>query len=218
VSPVRLNVPRVGARLLAVSFAGILVGVAACTGKPQIQLSQAPPGSAPPPTVTVAVPTWRTVTHTVTATTTVVTATTVAVTPSETVTLPARPVATTTTAFDQAAVTANLQGIISEITALDAAPISGSSAAVRLDALSGRLATLEATTAPPGLDQPSWTGRVISLRLFADAASSEALAGSPQATARYAVIRSEIGVLLSMVNGALHTNLTLPPAPARTSR
>jgi hypothetical protein len=159
---------------------------------------------------------WRTVTQTMTATTTVVTPTTILATPTVTVTLPPRPAVTRTIAFDQAVAVAAYQQLIADITALDAAPVSGSRAAVQLDALSAHLAGIEAMGAPPGLDPPSWFGRIGSLRLFADAASSEAEAGSPQAPARYTVIRSEVGVLLSMANGALRTNLALPPPPSTT--
>ena len=94
---------------------------------------------------------------------------------------------------------------------------TGPNAALQFEALARHLTSLEGTTAPPGLDPPSWFGRVASLRLFADAASAEALAGSPQAPARYGVIRSEVGVLLAMINGALRTNLVLPIPAATTS-
>ena len=133
-----------------------------------------------------------------------------------TVTLPPRPVVTSTVPFNQAAALGSYQAIIGDITALDNSGGTGPSAALQFEALARHLASLEGTTAPPGLDPPSWFGRVASLRLFADAASAEALAASPQAPARYGVIRSEVGVLLAMVNGALRTNLVLPVPPATT--
>src|SRR6478735_8054936 len=71
---------------------------------------------------------------------------------------------------------------------------------------------------PPGLDAPSYYGRLGSLGLFARAASDEATANSPVAQSRYAVIRQETGILLSLVNGALTTTFTLPtPAPRPTT-
>ena len=74
------------------------------------------------------------------------------------------------------------------------------------------LASLRANGAPPGIDPPSYYSRIGSLQLFAEAASDEAAAGSPQAAGRYAVIRQETGVLLSLVNGALRTAYALPAA------
>jgi hypothetical protein len=207
---VRLRVTRVPVAVLTLAVIGV---AASCSANPQVELTQSAPGSGSSPTVTVTVSEWRTVTQTMTATTTVATPTTVLATPTVTVTLPARPALTRTTAFNQTVALAMYQQLIGDITSLDAAPVSGSRAALQLDALVGHLASIESMAAPPGLDPPSWFGRVGSLRLFADAASSEAQAGSPQAPARYTVIRAEVGVLLSMVNGALHTSLTLPPAP-----
>ena len=219
---VRLRVTRTSATKVsaatvcaAVLASAAVVGVASCSGNPEIELSQAPPGTTLPP-ATVTVSEWRTVTTTVTATTTVVTPTTVLATPTVTVTLPPRPVVTSTAPFDQATALASYQAIIGDISALDRSGGTGPSAALQFEALARHLTSLEGTAAPPGLDPPSWFGRVASLRLFADAASAEALAGSPQAPARYGVIRSEVGVLLAMVNGALRTNLVLP-IPAATS-
>ena len=216
----RISAPRISTRVCAAVLAPLAVAViTSCSGNPEIELSQAPPGTPVSPTATVTVSAWRTVTHTVTATTTVVTPTTVLATSTVTVTLPPRPVVTPTAPFNQASALASYQAIIGDISALDRSGGTGPSAALNFEALARHLTSLEGTTAPPGLDPPSWFGRVASLRLFADAASAEALAGSPQAPARYGVIRSEVGVLLAMVNGALRTNLVLPlpPATATTS-
>lgn len=221
---VRLRVTRTGTgrvsgtRVCAVVLAPLVVAViGSCSGKPEIELSQAPPGTGLGPTATVTVPEWRTVTNTVTATTTVVSPTTVLTTPTVTVTLPPRPVVTSTAPFSQGTALASYQGIIGDISALDRSGGTGPGAALQFEALARHLTSLEGTAAPPGLDPPSWFGRVTSLRLFADAASAEALAGSPQAPARYGVIRSEVGVLLAMVNGALRTNLVLPIPPPTPS-
>lgn len=208
---VRVGAPRMGPALLA---AVVLTVLTSCSSpNEQIELSQAPPGAKATPTVTITIPEWRTVTQTLTATTTLVSATTVPVTPTVTVTLPPRPAATSTAAFDQATALAGYAAIIRDIGALDTSGGAGPGAAVQFESLARHLSALETTAAPPGLDPPSWFGRVISLRLFAEAASAEALAGSPQAPARFVVIRSETGVLLAMVNGALRTNLALPPPP-----
>lgn len=213
ISATRISAARVCAAVLAAAAVAV---VTSCSGNPDIELSQVPPGTTSTPTATVTVSEWRTVTHTVTATTTVVTPTTVLATPTVTVTLPPRPVVTSTVPFNQAAALGSYQAIIGDVTALDSSGGTGPSAALQFEALARHLASLEGTTAPPGLDPPSWFGRVASLRLFADAASAEALAASPQAPARYGVIRSEVGVLLAMVNGALRTNLVLPVPPATT--
>ena len=221
---VRLRVTRTGAtvvsaaRVCAAVLASAAVAVAAsCSGNPEVELTQAGPGTRLAPTATVTVSEWQTVTHTVTATTTVITPTTVLATPTVTVTLPPRPVVTSTVPFNQATALASYQAIIGDITALDRSRATGPSAALQFEALARHLTSLEGTAAPPGLDPPSWFGRVASLRLFADAATAEALAGSPQAPARYGVIRSEVGVLLAMVNGALRTNLVLPAPVATTA-
>ena len=210
----RVSAARVCAAVLATAAVAV---IASCSGNPEIELSQAPPGTTLAPTATVTVPEWRTLTTTVTATTTVVTPTTVLATPTVTVTLPPRPVVTSTAPFDQATALASYRAIIGDISALDRSGGTGPNAALQFEALARHLTSLEGTTAPPGLDPPSWFGRVASLRLFADAASAEALAGSPQAPARYGVIRSEVGVLLAMINGALRTNLVLPIPAATTS-
>ena len=211
VSATRVSAARVCAAVLATAAVAV---VTACSGNPEVELSQAPPGTTLAPTATVTVSEWRTATHTVTATTTVVTPTTILATPTVTVTLPPRPVVTSTAPFNQATAMASYQAIIGDISALDSGGGTGPSAALQFEALARHLTSLEGMAAPPGLDPPSWFGRVTSLRLFADAASAEALAGSPQAPARYGVIRSEVGVLLAMVNGALRTNLVLPVPPA----
>ncbi len=91
--------------------------------------------------------------------------------------------------------------------------VTGPGAALRLDAMAGHFASLAANGGPPGLDLPSYRGRIGTLELFAAAASEEARAGSPQAAARYAVIRQETATFLALVNGALKTTYALPPAP-----
>ena len=97
---------------------------------------------------------------------------------------------------------------------LDRMPLSGNAAALQLDLMAQHLDRLGANGPPPGLDAPSYYGRLASLGLFARAASDEATASSPVAQSRYAVIRQETGILLSLVNGALTTTFTLPtPAP-----
>jgi hypothetical protein len=95
--------------------------------------------------------------------------------------------------------------------------LTGNPAAVQLDALAKHLRSLGANGAPPGLDPPSYYARLKSLELFADAASKEADASSPQAGSRYTVIRQETGVFLSLVNGALRTTFVLPARPVATT-
>lgn len=199
------------ATAVALLIAAALPGLAACTSSnPQVELSQAgagtEPGSTPTVTVTVIDPNGPPVTATATVT--------VTATPTVTVTMPPRPTPTVTAPFTQAVALVSYQNLVSDIALLDAMTLTGSPAALQLDVLAQHFATLESSGAPPGLDPPTYFGRLASLRLFAAAASEEAAAGSPQAAARYVVIRRETGVLLGLVNGALRTSLALPAPPA----
>ncbi len=193
--------------------AGLVLG-ACSTGNPEVELSQAGAGTAPP-TATVTVTEEHT--HTVTATATVVTTATVTATPTVTVTALPRPAITTSPVFNHAAALVDYNNLVADIRRLDAMPLSGNPAAVEFDVLAKHLGSLGANGAPPGLDPPSYYARLKSLELFADAASEESDASSPQAASRYAVIRQETGVFLSLVNGALRTTFVLPPRPAATT-
>ena len=205
------------AAALALSAA---LGLGGCTsGKPDIDLSQVAGSGAtgtPVPTETVTVT--EIDTRTVTATTTVVTTATVVVTPTVTVTALPRPSLTTSTVFNRPAALADYSNLVVDVRLLDRMALSGNAAALQLDLMAQHLGRLGANGPPPGLDAPSYYGRLASLGLFARAASDEATAGSPVAQSRYAVIRQETGILLSLVNGALTTTFTLPtPAPRPTT-
>jgi predicted secreted protein len=192
---------------------GSLTGCTA--GKPSVELSQAAPqGAGGTATVSVTV----TQTQAVTRTTTVPVTSTVTVraTPTVTVTMLPRPALTRTTVFNRATALAGYSALLGDIRLLDRMPLAGSEAAVRLDALTHHFAVLAAGAPPPGLDAPTYYARLSSLRLFADAATREAEAGSPQAAARYTVIRQETGTFLALVNGALSTTYVLPPPPPPT--
>ena len=191
------------------------------SGPPAIELSPAVGGTgtpsptgtpAPVPTVTVT----EVDTRTVVATTTVLTTATVVTT--ATVTLPAAALPTTTSrVFDQPAALADYARLVDDVGKLDRMTLSGAVPAVQLDVMAQRFERLGATGPPPGLDAPSYYGRLASLALFAHAASGEAASRSPVAPSRYGVIRQETGVLLSLVNGALATAFTLPaPVPTAT--
>ena len=119
--------------------------------------------------------------------------------------------------FDPGLATLDYTNLIDDVRVLDGMPGSGSPTALQFEVLARHLASLRANGAPPGIDPPSYYSRIGSLQLFAEAASTEAAAGSPQAAGRYAVIRQETGVLLSLVNGALRTNYALPAPPTRTT-
>ncbi|MER7072389.1 hypothetical protein [Terrabacter sp. NPDC000476] len=206
--------------LVALVLAGAVALGGCSSGSPAVELSQVVGSTgtpAPPRASTVAPPSTVVVTHvdtvTVTVTSTAVRTTTVVATPAVTVTVLPRPALTTTRVFDRASAVTDYTALVADVAALDRMPVVGAAAAVRLDELSRRLARLEANGPPPGVDPPSYYGRVGSLRLFADAASGEAAASSPVAVSRYAVIRQETVVLLSVVNGALSTTFTVPPAP-----
>jgi hypothetical protein len=199
---------------LALTAALALAGCSA--NRPEVELSQAPGATGTPaPTQTVTVT--EIDTRTVTATTTVVRTATVTTTPTVTVTALPRPSLTTSTVFNRAAALADYATLVSDVRVLDRMSLTGNAAALQLDLLAAHLARLGANGAPPGLDAPSYYGRIGSLGLFARAASDEAAAGSPVAESRYAVIRQETGVLLSLVNGALATTFTLPPAVPRAT-
>lgn len=207
-----------------VALAGALALGGCSSGTPAVELSQvvASTGTPAPPNTSTGAPTSTVVvtqvdTRTVTVTSTVVRTTTVVATPAVTVTVLPRPALTTTRVFDRAGAVVDYTALVADVAALDRMPLVGAPAAVRLDELSRRLARLEANGPPPGVDPPSYYGRVGSLRLFADAASGEAEASSPVAVSRYAVIRQETVVLLSVVNGALSTTFTVPPAPPSPS-
>lgn len=207
------------AAVLVGTLVGTLLG--ACAGNPQIELTQAGDGSRAAPTVSRTVPTTG-IPATTTPVTTTVTATavvtrTVVATPTVTVTVTAGQAPTVRSPYDQARSVAAHQAVVGDIATLDAMTISGPAAASALTVLSGHLSALLAMAAPPGLDPPSYYARVTSLRIFVDAAAQEAQAQSPQAPARYTIIRTETGLLLSMVNGAIGAALSLPPAPATTS-
>lgn len=182
------------------------------SGKPAIELSQVAGASGTPvPTQTVTVT--EIDTRTVTATTTVVTTATVVATPTVTVTALPRPSLTTSTVFNRPVALADYANLVVDVRLLDGMSLAGNAAALQLDLMSQHLARLGANGPPPGLDAPSYYGRLGSLGLFASAASNEAQANSPVAQSRYAVIRHETGVLLTLVNGALKTTFALPTPP-----
>lgn len=201
----------------AALLAGLVLGglaLAGCSsGDPQVELSQvAGVTGTPAPTSTVTVT--QVDTRTVTATRTTVRTLTVTLTPTVTVTALPRPGLTSSASFNRATALADYGNLVSDIRVLDQMTLSGNAAALQLDLLDQHLARLGAGGPPPGLDAPSYYGRLYSLGLFARAASGEAQAGSPVAASRYAVIRQETAVLLSLVNGALSTSFALPAAPA----
>lgn len=196
----------------AVVLSGAVVLGGCSSGTPAIELSQVAGASGTPvPTQTVTVT--EIDTRTVTATTTVVTTATVVATPTVTVTALPRPSLTTSTVFNRPVALADYASLVSDVRLLDGMSLSGNAAALQLDLMSQHLARLGANGPPPGLDAPSYYGRLGSLGLFASAASDEAQANSPVAQSRYAVIRHETGVLLTLVNGALKTTFALPTAP-----
>jgi hypothetical protein len=201
--------------------AALALGPAGCSaGQPSVELSQVA-GSAvtgtPVPTQTVTVT--EVDTRTVTATTTLerTTTATVVVTPTVTVTALPRPSLTRSTVFNRAAALADYANLVNDVRVLDRIPLAGNAAALQLDAMTQHLASLGANGTPPGLDAPSYYGRMLSLGLFARAGADEAEASSPIASSRYAVVRQETGVLLSLVNGALSTTFTLPPPVPRAT-
>ncbi len=101
--------------------------------------------------------------------------------------------------------------LIAQVTVTDSLPKTGTTAGVALDALAGQYRALRARPVPAKVDAPSYIGRLYSLELFATAAADEARSGSPQAAARYGVIREQTATLLALVDSGLGAGLTLPP-------
>ena len=200
---------RTGPAVVAALTAAL--ALAACSGgNPDVELSQAGPAAAPT-TATVTVTEEHT--RTLTATTTVVTTATVTATPTVTVTALPQPSLTTSTVFNQSLAVVDYNNLVADVRTLDRMQLTGNAAALAFDVLAKHFAALGANGSPPGLDPPSYYARLKSLELFADAASGEAEANSPQAANRYQVIRQETGVFLALVNGALRTSFNLPPRP-----
>ena len=109
------------------------------------------------------------------------------------------------------------QSLTRQIAVIDALPRTGATTESALDDLAGRFRALRAAPVPAGVDRPSYVGRLFSLELFAAAAADEARASSPQAAARYDVIRAQTATLLGLVNSGLGTALALPAAGASPS-
>ncbi|HET8987708.1 MAG TPA: hypothetical protein VFN43_04275 [Humibacillus sp.] len=198
------------AAAVAVLVVAALSGLSGCSSdRPEVELSQAAGTPVPTQTVTVT----ELITPTVTTTATQILTRTATVT----VTALPRPSLSATTTFNQSLATLDYTNLIDDLRVLDGMPGTGSPTALQLEVLARHLASLRANGAPPGIDPPSYYSRIGSLQLFAEAASTEAAAGSPQAASRYAVIRQETGVLLSLVNGALRTSYALPARPTHTT-
>jgi hypothetical protein len=189
----------------------VVAALGACSGsRPEVELSQAAAGT-PAPTQTV------TVTELMTPTVTTTVTQTLTRTATATVTALPRPSLKASTTFNQSLATLDYTNLIDDVRVLDGMPGTGSPTALQFEVLARHLASLRANGAPPGIDPPSYYSRIGSLQLFAEAASTEAAAGSPQAAGRYAVIRQETGVLLSLVNGALRSSYALPAPPKQTT-
>jgi hypothetical protein len=210
----------------ALVLAVVLALVGCTSGQPTVELSQVVGSGVtgtpvPTQTVTVTEVDTRTVTATATvvttATTTRTTTATVIATPTVTVTALPRPSLTTSTVFNRSAALSDYANLVNDVRLLDRIPLAGNAAALQLDAMTQHLARLRANGPPPGLDAPSYYGRLGSLGLFARAGADEAAASSPVATGRYAVVRQETAVLLALVNGALSTTFTLPPPVPRAT-
>lgn len=136
------------------------------------------------------------------------------------------PVSVTTAAGGaaQAKLVAQYQGLIAQIAVVDGLPRTGAATGSALDDLARRYRALRSAPVPAKVDPPSYVGRLFSLELFAAAAAGEARSSSPQAAARYDVIRAQTATLLALVNSGIGTALALPvpgvprsPAPATST-
>lgn len=218
----------------AVLAIGLALILGACNGDPQVQLEEGgrtidslPPVPAVSQVVTVTDPVTLTVTRTVT----------VEVTPSGTA-LPATPAIPAV--FDEGAAREAVSALLADIGHLDrdfprttatsspspspAPPApsttgsgpSGGTAAGHLRTFDAHLQDLLAAGIPTATDGPSYVARVLSLQTFASAALIETSTDPSRAAARYAVMRTELAVLLTQVGTSLGASFTLPPpGPAR---
>lgn len=189
-----------GRRLAAVPALVALAAIAGCTTNRQIEFAP----STARPTVTVTV---------------TVTGPPSGTSPASTNSGSAQPTSATTTnsdpsptgvVFNRALADEQYKGLISSIAMIDLQIASGASPALRLDVLSKGFGTLFTLGVPPGLDGPSYLSRLRTLEMFAAAAAQEARANLPRALERYQVVRTETGLLLTQVNGAIRTTYALP--------
>ncbi|WP_347353233.1 hypothetical protein [Intrasporangium sp.] len=143
---------------------------------------------------------------------------------------PLPPSPTLPAGFDASAARSAIEAVLADIRRLDqslgatgggratASPKSTDRAAAAraLSALDAHLQSLLAAGAPPGTDGPSYVARILGLQVFVSAAHRETSTDPGRAAARYRVIRSEVGVLLTQVGTSTGGTFTLPPsAPAR---
>lgn len=227
---------------LVSAVVSVLATTAACSSGQPVGTQQ----TAPPVTVTVTTRVTTTVTQAQTQapatsspvpppTTVTVTASSSAPEPSPTLggsasdtTTGAEPTPSESTAVTDFATTVGLVvgyvALVAQIATIDSMTLTGPRAGAALDALAGQYRALRATPVPTTVDGPSYLGRLYSLELFAAAAAGEARSASPQAAARYGVIRDQTATLLALANGGLGTTFTLPslaptvaPPPSTTT-
>jgi hypothetical protein len=205
---------------LAAAVLAAVTTAAACSANPGVQLDAHTTGQAGP-TGQPATAGSRPVTETVTATVTVTVSATVAPTgaattgtapPAGPTHLPTAPSVPGT--FDDGAARAAITRLISGIGRLDQEFARPAGAPTSLASVDDDLAALLAAGVPPGTDGPSYVARILSLRVFVSAVRSEVGTDRAQATARYAVVRQETGVLLGQLNVALRAAYVLPPPPS----
>lgn len=198
---------------LAAGFTAM--SVSACSGHPAIQLETvATGGSVPTVTQTVTATTTATATVTATATMSVTVTVTATAAPTGTV-LPSAPSIPST--FNEASARTTIGRLIADIGRLDVEFAKPAGVPATLVAFDDHLEQLLAAGVSPGTDGPSYVARIMSLRVFASAARTEAGSNRSRAVARYAVVRQETGVLLGQLNVALRAAYVLPPPPTPTT-
>ncbi len=198
-------------------------GLTGCSGSPAtVDFAQTAGSLDAVPTVTITDEVTTTVTTTATETVPVTTTATATQTVTSTVTPPpptyvplspnTPPLPSVRTELDRSLADGAARAVIADVAAIDQLFGGGGAAdvSVRLNLLDGNLATLLSAGTMPQVDGPSYTGRILSLRVFTAAAAREAPEHRVAARNRWDVIRPEIATLLAQVTLGLGTTYALP--------
>lgn len=112
--------------------------------------------------------------------------------------------------FDRAWLLAKASDAREDIANVDAYLQDGIGVSTALFMLSDSFGRMREAGVPPGVDAPTYLARLQTLQSFASDAADLYDVNAQEATAKYAVIRKETGILFGQINTALGTNLTLP--------
>lgn len=112
--------------------------------------------------------------------------------------------------FDRAYAVDIATDIIEDISSVDERLRDGGLVSSALSLLSDSYGRLLDAGYPPGVDQSTYYARVTTLQSFSATASDEYYDAPSEASARYAVVRKQTGVLLADLNKAMGTTFQLP--------